>query len=114
MKFFLILLLMSSPALADDDGHYGHGHGQYHGSFYESLRSPKTKVSCCNLNDCRPTVSRTVNDHYEVKVNGDWVRVPFDIIIKKVAPDWGAHVCAPKLFDGSPEHLYCVVLPPEI
>jgi hypothetical protein len=28
--------------------------------------------------DCRPTQSRMVDDHYEVKVDGEWVRVPVD------------------------------------
>jgi hypothetical protein len=26
--------------------------------------------------DCRPTQSRMVGDHYEVKVDGEWVPVP--------------------------------------
>jgi hypothetical protein len=29
------------------------------------------------------------------------------------APDLGFHVCAPFKFDGQPDHLYCVVVPPE-
>ena len=34
--------------------------------------------SCCNLMDCRPTQSRMVGDHYEVKVDGAWTPVPYD------------------------------------
>ncbi|MEA3073715.1 MAG: hypothetical protein QOD29_5161, partial [Alphaproteobacteria bacterium] len=37
---------------------------------------------------------RQVGDHYEVKVNGAWVSVPPDKILKTVAPDLGFHVCA--------------------
>ena len=36
--------------------------------------------------DCRPTQSRMVGDHYEVKVDGEWVPVPNDKINKVVAP----------------------------
>lgn len=112
MKVLILLVLLSFPALADD-GYYGQGHGTFHNKFYENLRSPKTKVSCCNINDCRPTEMRTNGDHYEVKVNGMWVRVPMDIIVKVTAPDGGAHVCAPHNFGGKPEQLFCVILPPE-
>jgi len=49
-----------------------------------------------------------------VKVNGAWISVPADKILKQTAPDLGFHVCAPFKFDGAPNHLYCVVVPPEI
>src|SRR6201984_1119675 len=52
--------------------------------------------TCCNLMDCRPTQSRMVGDHYEVKVDGEWTPVPNDKINNVVAPDGGAHVCAPR------------------
>jgi hypothetical protein len=32
-----------------------------------------------------------VGDHYEVKVDGEWMRVPSDKINNVVAPDGGAH-----------------------
>jgi hypothetical protein len=28
--------------------------------------------------DCRPTQSRMVGDHYEVKVDGQWMPIPYD------------------------------------
>jgi len=46
--------------------------------------------------DCRPTQSRIIGDHYEVKVDGVWTPVPYDKINNVVAPDGGAHVCAPR------------------
>ena len=95
------------------EGHLGHGHDKWHKGFYDTLQRPDTKTSCCNLTDCRPTQGRLVGDHYEIKVNGAWVSVPANKIVKKSAPDMGFHVCAPMKFDGKPENLYCVVLPPE-
>jgi hypothetical protein len=95
------------------DGHIGHGHDKWHKGFYDTLQRPDTRGSCCNLTDCRPTQGRVVGDHYEIKVNGAWVSVPADKVVKKPAPDMGFHVCAPYKFDGKPENLYCVVLPPE-
>jgi cold shock protein len=39
--------------------------------------------------DCRPTQSRIVGDHYEVKVDGVWTPVPYDKINNVIAPDDG-------------------------
>ena len=117
MRYLLAiaLLCLCSSAYAQDnqDGHFGHGHDQWHGDFYQKLVTPETKVSCCNLADCRPTSGRQMGDHYEVKINGSWVPVLPSKVVKVSAPDQGFHVCAPHNFSGKPEHVYCVVLPPE-
>jgi len=54
-----------------------------------------------------------VGDHYEVKIDGSWIAVLPNKVVKTSAPDQGFHVCAPHNFSGKPEHVYCVVLPPE-
>ena len=113
MRIIFAVVLFTTSVIAQDDGHFGHGHDQWHGDFYQKLVTPETKVSCCNLADCRPTSGRQVNDHYEVKINGSWVAVLPSKVVKIGAPDWGFHVCAPHNFSGKPEHVYCVVLPPE-
>jgi len=114
--------VLAIPALAfaqDDhhhgvrDGQYGVGHESWHESFYSKLIRKDTKTSCCNLSDCRPTESRMIGDHYEVKVDGIWVVVPKDTIQNVSAPDGGAHVCAPKQNGRNRGTIYCVVLPPE-
>ena len=63
--------------------------------------------------DCRPTQSRMVGDHYEVKVDGEWMPVPNDKINNVVAPDGGAHVCAPRQEGPNKGVLFCVILPSE-
>jgi len=95
------------------DGHHGVGHDSWHETFYSTLIRKDTKTSCCNLSDCRPTESRMVNDHYEVKVDGTWVQVPKEAIQNVAAPDGGAHVCAPAQIGPATGKIYCVVLPPE-
>src|SRR5215471_18188638 len=101
-------------AAVAQEGYFGHDHDKWHHGFYQTLERPDTKSPCCNLTDCRPTSGRQVDGHYEVKVNGAWVSVPSGKILKQSAPDLGFHVCAPFKFDGQPDHLYCVVVPPEI
>ena len=111
-RILAILAFLTAPAFAQE-GHIGHGHDTWHQNFYQKLVTPDTKVSCCNLADCRPTSLKQEGANYSVKVDGAWVVVPQNKIVKVSAPDGGAHVCAPVNFSGQPEHLYCVVLPPE-
>jgi len=54
-----------------------------------------------------------VGDHYEVKVDGAWTPVPPDKINNVIAPDGGAHVCAPEQEGVNRGVLFCVVLPPD-
>jgi hypothetical protein len=95
------------------EGYYGAGHDKWHQGFYSKLKRNDGKGSCCNLMDCRPTQSRVVGDHYEVKVDGEWTPVPNDKINNVVAPDGGAHVCAPRQIGANKGVLFCVILPPE-
>ena len=80
-------------------GYFGVGHDKWHRGFYDHLLQ-KDGSSCCNHSDCRPTQSRMVDNHYEVKVDGQWVTVRKDKILNVVAPDGGAHVCAPHQIEG--------------
>ena len=98
---------------AAQEGYYGVGHDRWHKDFYLKLNRNDSKGTCCNLMDCRPTQSRMVGDHYEVKVDGEWTPVANDKINNVVAPDGGAHVCAPRQAGPNKGVLFCVVLPPE-
>jgi hypothetical protein len=98
---------------AAQEGYFGVGHDRWHEDFYLKLNRNDGKGTCCNLMDCRPAQSRMVGDHYEVKVDGEWTPVPNDKINSVVAPDGGAHVCAPRQVGPNKGVLFCVVLPPE-
>ena len=95
------------------DGYHGAGHDRWHQDFYAKLRRNDGQGSCCSLMDCRPTQSRMTGDHYEVKVDDEWVPVPNDKINNVVAPDGGAHVCAPRQVGRNKGVLFCVILPSE-
>jgi len=110
---YCVLVVFWFNAAVAQEGYLGQDHDKWHHSFYQTLERPDTKSPCCNLTDCRPTSGRQVDGHYEVKVNGAWVSVLPGKILKQSAPDLGFHVCAPFKFDGRPDHLYCVVVPPE-
>ena len=107
-----LLISLSSFALAQD-GHYAAGHAIWHRDFYAKLKRNDGGGPCCNDSDCRPTRSRRVNGRYEVKVDGQWIAVPADKINSVIAPDAGAHVCAPEQIGHHKDLLFCVILPPE-
>jgi hypothetical protein len=103
--------LLAVPAFAQD-GHHGDGHDTWHRDFYAKLKRNDGEGPCCNNTDCRPTQSRAAGSHYEVKVDNQWVVVPDSAINAEIAPDGGAHVCAPKQMGHNRGVLYCVILPP--
>src|SRR5262249_37385723 len=103
-----VFLYVSAAA---QEGYYGIGHDKWHRDFYSKLKRNDGRGSCCNLMDCRPTQSRMVDDHYEVKVDGAWTPVPYEKINNVVAPDGGAHVCAPSQVGPNKGVLFCVILP---
>src|SRR5215510_15144918 len=105
-----VFLCVSAAA---QEGYYGVDHDKWHQGFYSKLKRNDGQGSCCNLMDCRPTQSRMVGDHYEVKVDGAWTPVPYDKINNVVAPDGGAHVCAPRQVGPNKGVIFCVILPSE-
>jgi hypothetical protein len=112
----IIIGMVATACLAGidaQDGHFGQGHGTWHHDFYSKLHRNDELTSCCNDGDCRPTQSRRVGDRHEVKVDGEWTPVPPNKIVDVIAPDGGAHVCAPVQAGWSKGSLYCVVLPPD-
>jgi hypothetical protein len=110
----LSLSFLSVPAVAAE-GDHGEGHAALHGEFYSKLLRPDTKTSCCNLADCRPTEIRSAGDHYEVKKDGRWIRVPSEKIVKVAPPDGRAHICAPPTASSTwgPDEVFCIVMPYE-
>jgi hypothetical protein len=117
VRALFALLVSTCLASAQDAGplfsRHGVGHDTWHTTFYSKL-TRDDGGSCCNFHDCRPTLSRSVGNHYEVLVDNEWTAVPPDTIRKVVAPDQGAHVCASqRIAELDAPVVYCVVLPPE-
>ena len=78
--------------------------------WYESLRQPGTEVSCCSLADCRPTEYRTSGTGYEAYIEGSWVAVPPDKVLRRVDnPTGRAVVC---YLPG--KGILCFVTPDEV
>jgi len=113
-RLLVFATLLSVPLpLAAQQGDHGHGHDAWHAEFYSKLMRPDTKTSCCNLADCRPTEIRSIGDHYEVKKDGRWIRVPPEKVVRVNPPDGGAHICAPPSTSTTwgPDEVFCIIMP---
>ena len=87
---------------------HGHGHDRLH-SWYKTLRQPGTGYSYCSDKDCRPTTARLRDNAIEVLVDGEWTRVPPNVVLDVKSLDLNAYVCAPE-GPWSPKPILCVVL----
>lgn len=62
--------------------------------WFQGLRGPDTGVSCCSVSDCRPVEARTNGDRYEVLIEGRWVAVPSEKVLRRTDnPTGRAVVC---------------------
>ena len=109
-----VLIVCINSARAQE-GYVGHNHDKWHQGFYSTLNRPDGQGSCCNLMDCRPTSVRSIDGRYEIKKDGRWIPVPMDKVIKKTAPDLGAHICAPDSSNTTypADEVFCVIMPPD-
>jgi hypothetical protein len=49
----------------------------------------------------------------DLTAQGVWTTVPYDKINNVIAPDGGAHVCAPRQVGANKGVIFCVILPSE-
>lgn len=89
----LLALALSSPALAQS-GQHGDGHAENH-DWYNGLKQPGGKASCCSNKDCRPTRAYVDDEgNWRAVLSGQWVTVPRDRVLSTKAPDGNSHICA--------------------
>jgi len=76
----LLLLILTTPAVAHDP--------------YSDWKLP-SGASCCSNQDCRPVRAYRDPDDgwWRAQVNGQWRPVPPSVILDRVAPDGGSHIC---------------------
>lgn len=117
MIFTILLLLLSSPALAQHSGHPPQDmelHQKFYSTWYRpEMRAPdgQRQHSCCNDRDCYPTQFKNVGGTWFFLRREDqrWTPVPDGILEQnqidpRESPDGRGHVCA------SPYNVFCAVL----
>ena len=99
----VLSILLAMPAMAQD-GWHGQGHAEQH-EWYRTLVHPFSGRPCCDDRDCRPTRAYVDDDGiWHAMLDGRWVSVPADVVLKKSPPDGRSHICA----DGR-GIIYCFV-----
>lgn len=74
-------------------GNHGDGHGEMH-EIYKGWQSPQG-YSCCSEQDCRPTRAYLdEHGHWQAIVDGRWLVMPDDRVLRIPSPDGRSHVCA--------------------
>ena len=90
-------------------GNHGQGHDEMH-HWYLTLKDWKGRP-CCNMQDCRPTIARHIDQKLEVMVDGKWTWVPPHKILPQSSPDARTHVCSASPESNYPRRfIFCVVL----
>lgn len=77
--------------------------------WFNSLQQPQTNALCCSMADCRETLSRLRDGHYEAFIEGEWRAVPDNkVLLRSDNPTGHAVVCWT-------EHMgiMCFIRPPE-
>lgn len=95
--FIVVLFLASVPHARDLDGRYA---GSPLKSWFDSLASGKG--NCCSAADGQTLADvdwDSKDGHYRVRINGEWVDVPDDAVIKQPNLD-GRTMVWPMFKDG--------------
>jgi hypothetical protein len=69
--------------------------------WFESLKQPKTGISCCSTADCRPVQYRLAPDGYEALLDARWIRVPADRILHQISNPTGRAILCRSPISGS-------------
>jgi hypothetical protein len=81
-------------------------------TWFRSLKTPNG-TACCDVADCRRASSRMTPTGYEVRIDGQWIPVPWERVLRRTDnPTGEAVVCSPPTEVGT--IIFCFVRPPEI
>lgn len=91
--FALFMAIDNLAARAQEFRGYMKDHNLYHPN-YERLYNAKTRKSCCNQMDCRPTMAERREGKWYAYVDGAEREIPDYTILDNQSFDLMAHVCA--------------------
>lgn len=79
-------------------------------TWFHSLKAPNG-TACCTVADCRRSDYRLTPDGYQAMIEGRWVSVPWERVLRRVDnPTGEAVVC----YVPHTELIMCFVRPPEM
>jgi len=98
MRASLVTVFISAPAVAHDNGQFGDVPPQVR-EWFHNVRSANG-IPCCDVADGHRTDFDIRKDLYWVPVDGNWVPVPPDAVLKNVGNPTGAAVVWYSIYDG--------------
>ena len=98
LRAVLVTVFIGTPAVAHDNGQFGDVPAQVR-EWFHNVRSSKG-IPCCDIADGRRTEFDMRKDLYWVPVNGNWVPVPPDAVLKDTSNPVGDAVVWYSVYGG--------------
>ena len=98
LKAALVAAFIGTPAVAHDNGQFGDVAPQVR-EWFHNVRSAKG-IPCCDIADGHRTDFDMRKDLYWVLVNGNWVPVPPDAVLKNTGNPTGGAVVWYSIYGG--------------
>lgn len=105
LVLFALIGLLASPAFARPPPNADMSLAPW----FQSLRQPHTGMSCCSVSDCRQTDFRIEGGQYEALIDGQWRRVPPEVVLQRTDNPTGRAVVCYTPYRG----IMCFVRGPE-
>jgi hypothetical protein len=106
LRLTLAIVLLCSPVLAHDNGQFGNVPDNVR-AWFKAMKSPQG-VPCCDIADGHRTDYDMREDKYWVPINGKWVPVPPDAVLKDTSNPTGDAVVWYTIFNGT-AYIRCFV-----
>jgi hypothetical protein len=105
-RMTLAALLISTPALAHDNGQFGNVPPEVR-AWFKGVKSPNG-IPCCDIADGHRTDYDMRNNKYWVPINGKWQIVPDEAVLKNDGNPTGDAVVWYTIFNGT-AYIRCFV-----
>jgi hypothetical protein len=102
----LTAFVLCSPASAHDNGQFGDVPEEIR-AWFKSVKSPQG-IPCCDISDGHRTDYDMRDNHYWVPIDGNWVEVPAEAVLKDLGNPVGDAVVWYTLFHGK-AYIRCFV-----
>jgi len=106
LRLTLAIVLLCSPVLAHDNGQFSNVPDNVR-AWFKAMKSPQG-VPCCDIADGHRTDYDMREDKYWVPINGKWVPVPPDAVLKDTSNPTGDAVVWYTIFNGT-AYIRCFV-----
>jgi hypothetical protein len=98
LRAALVIIFIGTPAVAHDNGQFGDVPPQVR-AWFHSVRSAKG-IPCCDIADGHRTEFDMRKDLYWVPVDGNWIPVPPDAVLKDAGNPIGDAVVWYSVYGG--------------